>query len=729
MDSTMKNPSLAFFIKKFFDPQIYCAYKALQFFQQKENGGFSSKVIRTNIKYFSKIIAKNFSKAGIDPWTHYTLYGTQEGINPSDFFDTKSYLAAKVKAYTAIGKKIDGRFYKKIDIARELREKKLSALEDFILHAGTGKGEVLHGITEDGEIPPEFHVPQKNTIRKIQEINPKTFFNESEYIQYKALQFFSKKENGSHSSEEILKNIDQYAIKIIKIFRDAKITAWEHFQHFGTIEEINPSNFFDTKKYLSTKAEILNTLGLTDNGKEWTSQSIAQALREMRLSVLDHFLLYAGKGKNEVPHGLNPDGTIPKEFTVDQPVGPINLKKIYKTSLLPEKTTDTLPEIVFPEQIKKINEEPITLPLVQRKKLTLQQIAFSLIFLSTLFVFVYLFFLASPCYISEMKFSVKGQEGGGTAEGLGAILNLSTPTQNDSYLISEFISSVNMFYRIDKKLQLISHYSDRSKDIWYRLEKDPTADTIKDYWQWACVKEYDPDTNILTVTVKAFSSKMALAICNEILKESEKIVNDMNIRARKDTVGQAQKEITIAKDKLTEIKKKVKEYQDKINILDPNAVIQGLYSIINGIEAEITNIEAELAQAKSYIKEDNPRIRMLENKKLVLYNQLQTEKNRLAGKVKQNETLNEILSTFQALLMEEEFAKKQLAQAMSSLETARIRADSKTQYVEAFQEAIEADESLYPRPFLFTFIYFLTSVLILGLISLIVAAVKDHTGF
>lgn len=105
------------------------------------------------------------------------------------------------------------------------------------------------------------------------------------------------------------------------------------------------------------------------------------------------------------------------------------------------------------------------------------------------------------------------------------------------------------------------------------------------------------------------------------------------------------------------------------------------------------------------MKPSSPRVRQLENRLQVLNKQLASEKRRLAGKIKDDKSLNDLLSGFQALTLEEEFAQKQLTSAMTSLEAARVRADAQTQYVEAFQRPVLADESLYPRPVLFTFIY------------------------
>lgn len=120
---------------------------------------------------------------------------------------------------------------------------------------------------------------------------------------------------------------------------------------------------------------------------------------------------------------------------------------------------------------------------------------------------------------------------------------------------------------------------------------------------------------------------------------------------------------------------------------------------------------------------------MLQNRLTVLQKQLQSEKARLASQMQGDKPLSALVSEFQSLTLEEEFAQKQLTSAMASLETARVQAESKSLYVESFQKPMVPDESLYPRPIVFSLVFMLAAAVLLGLVSLIVAAIREHAGF
>ncbi|MBQ7738732.1 MAG: capsule biosynthesis protein [Desulfovibrionaceae bacterium] len=346
-----------------------------------------------------------------------------------------------------------------------------------------------------------------------------------------------------------------------------------------------------------------------------------------------------------------------------------------------------------------------------------------------IFIFFYLLLWASPAYISEAKFAVRGQSSAQTLEGLSSLFSFPSSTQNDSYIVLNYIMSLDLFNKLDQELKLREHYSDKKYDLWYRLWQNATQDDIIRFWKWACETKYDPDTSILEVQVKAFTPEKALEVCQGILKASEELVNSMNTRSRQDAISKAQVEVDRAEERIRKARVALQAYREKTVILDPEAVASGLYGVVNKLEGDVTRTAAELSEAMTFMNKDSPRVKQLENRLLVLQKQLAQEKKRLAGKVKGNESLSSLLSEFQNLALEEEFAQKQLTSAMTSLEAARIQADSQTHYVEAFERPVLADQSLYPRPALFTILYMLTTLLLLGLVSLIVAAVREHAGF
>jgi len=344
-------------------------------------------------------------------------------------------------------------------------------------------------------------------------------------------------------------------------------------------------------------------------------------------------------------------------------------------------------------------------------------------------VFLYLAIFASNIYISEAKFAVRSQNTQSSLDFPASLLRFAGAAGSDAYIVYNYVYSQDMLEKLDAKLHIRDHYSSRNHDPWYRLWQKSTQDELATYWKWAVTTAFDPDTGILSLKVKAFTPHMAQAVCRGVLENSEALVNTMNDRAREDAMSQARLEVARAEERIVAAQAAMKKYQDQTMILDFQAVAGGLYAVVNTLESEIAKTKAELAEARTFIKADAPKVITLQNRLKVLEKQLKSEKQRLAGAMEKDQSLSSLVSEFQRLALEEEFARKQLTSAMTSLESARIQAESKTLYVESFERPTLPDESLYPRPVLFSFIFMVAALLILGMSTLIIAAVREHAGF
>lgn len=331
-------------------------------------------------------------------------------------------------------------------------------------------------------------------------------------------------------------------------------------------------------------------------------------------------------------------------------------------------------------------------------------------------------------YISETRFAVRSAEATGSFDFAATLFKSTSATMSDAYILSQYIQSLDIVQSIDAELHISDHFSDPSKDIISRLRANPTQDELLTYWQGVVTTSFDPDTGILTIKVKAYSPEMARNITAAILKQSENLVNEMNKRAREDAVRLAESELSVAEKRLAAARMELKKFRDTHTVLDPKATAEGMQGIVTDLEGQNAKIEADLAEARAYMRDDAPRVVALKTRLDAVKHQLAMEKQKLANLSATN-SLSTVVAAYEQLRIEEEFAQKLFVSAMSALENARLNADSKSRYVVAFQRPSLPDESLYPRPFVMTGIFFVGSVVCLGLLSLIFAAIREHAGF
>ena len=352
-----------------------------------------------------------------------------------------------------------------------------------------------------------------------------------------------------------------------------------------------------------------------------------------------------------------------------------------------------------------------------------------ILFVPTLLSLLYFILWASPMYIAEARFAVRGAEGSIDPGGLASMLlpaGMSVGT--DANIVAEYIQSPDIMEEIDKDINIFNHFSSHDYDIISRLASDATRDERLTYWKWAVKPSLDPETGIIALSVKAYEPAMARKLAEAVLARSEALVNAMSRRAQDDAISLAMREVKTAENRVSKAQEAMRAFRERSGMLDPVTTAGGLQNIVSQLESEVVKVRAEIAEASTYMSKDAPTLIGLRARLAAVEKQLASEKLRLAGEAKPD-SLTSFAGEYEDLQIESNFARQQLVSAMTSLEAARVKAEMQSRYVVAFQVPALPDESLYPRPLLFTLYVFVGVLVLAGLCSLIIAAVREHAGF
>lgn len=110
-------------------------------------------------------------------------------------------------------------------------------------------------------------------------LSPSAYFNRYEYLSAKAVQMNRARQDGKTDW-----NVDSVATAL----HAAGFTAAAHYSTFGWIENINPSNDFDTSTYIANKlTQIRKTPGVDSNGKTYASYETADLVASLAASGVD----------------------------------------------------------------------------------------------------------------------------------------------------------------------------------------------------------------------------------------------------------------------------------------------------------------------------------------------------------------------------------------------------------------------------------------------------------
>lgn len=178
--------------------------------------------------------------------------------------------------------------------ANAYMQNKLAQLKAQEPDAGWTLDKLYDAFREGGFVGVEGQYEHFVKFGAAEEVAPNAYFNADEYYAAKAHEYYGDKFDGSEEQIATVK----------ALIKDADMNAWTHYQQFGSAEGVNPSNAFDASDYCAAKAEAMNAAGQkAPDGTEWTAEKIADAIADAGMSVLEHYLTYAGTGEGEVAAG------------------------------------------------------------------------------------------------------------------------------------------------------------------------------------------------------------------------------------------------------------------------------------------------------------------------------------------------------------------------------------------------------------------------------------------
>jgi capsular polysaccharide transport system permease protein len=346
----------------------------------------------------------------------------------------------------------------------------------------------------------------------------------------------------------------------------------------------------------------------------------------------------------------------------------------------------------------------------------------------TCLAIIYYGFIASDVFISESRFLVRSPQHPMQGGFVGELLQGSgiTHSQDDAYSVHDYILSRDALRELDTKAEVRKAFTSKQVDPINRfpgLSWDGSFEEFYRYYGKHVGVEYDTASSITTLTVRAFTAQDAQRINDLLLKMSEGLVNTLNERSRRDLIRYATDEVNISTDKATAAAVALFEYRSKHAVFEPDKQAAIQLESVAKIQEELISTEAQLAQVQK-LSPNNPQISGLESRADTLRRAIGTEAAKVTSA---NGSFSAHAPDFERLTLETVFSDKQLGVALADLETARSEALRQQLYLERLVQPNLPDKAMEPRRIRSIFTVFLLGLIVWGVASLLIAAIREHS--
>jgi capsular polysaccharide transport system permease protein len=271
--------------------------------------------------------------------------------------------------------------------------------------------------------------------------------------------------------------------------------------------------------------------------------------------------------------------------------------------------------------------------------------------------------------------------------------------------------------------------------LWRRPEADPLArlrrsepELLAQYFNTMVDISLEPMTNATTLRVRSFRPEDSKALAEQLLHSAEALVNRLSERARNATLQIAHQEAEVAERRVQEARAALVVFREQERELDSAGAVQSAVALRGQLEAMLAQARAELTERLKFMQPDNPALQATRNRIEALERQIIAERSRhTEGAASSGEgVLSRQLASFERLMLEREFADRQLASATASLEAARVEAQRQQIFLSRIAEPNLAVYPLYPRKLTILVSIFVGLAISYGIGWLLIVGMREH---
>lgn len=354
------------------------------------------------------------------------------------------------------------------------------------------------------------------------------------------------------------------------------------------------------------------------------------------------------------------------------------------------------------------------------------RVAFSLA-IPVIVSFTYFGLIATDRFVSESSVVIKSGNASTQSISFGGLIPLGGSSVQDVVVVSDFISSIEMAQHLDEKFALREHYSSNKVDFISRLNPAVSTEAFVEYLSSKISVVYEETTEIISISVQAYTPEMARSINREIIRKSEVLINQLSDRIADDAIGAAQGEVQLALDNATDVSARMSRFAVNNNSLNPEVETSSIFGVISALEGKLAEVRAVYAEKSAYLQESSAEIRGLQNRINGLETEVKRERARLSDE--RGEGVGQLLGQYQPLMVEEELARQRYAAALMALETARAETRQQKRYLATFVSPNLPDASTEPDRIVDAISAILFAMLFYTIFALCRATIREHIDF
>jgi capsular polysaccharide transport system permease protein len=354
---------------------------------------------------------------------------------------------------------------------------------------------------------------------------------------------------------------------------------------------------------------------------------------------------------------------------------------------------------------------------------------FAFVLLPTFLAGWYFYMIATPIYSVRSEFVIQQAGPASSGGSLGGLFSgTAFATSQDSIAVQGYLQSREAMGRLDEDGGFRNHFQEERIDPLQRLAPDATLEAAYKVYKKYLKISFDTTEGVIRMDVMAADPQLAAEWSRQLIKYAEGQVDHLTQRLREDQMRDAQAGYDAAQVALMTAQRKLIGLQEKFKIISSETEVGLIVGQISGLENQITQERLSLAQMEANPEPNQARMEPIKRRIATLEGEVATLRARLTEDSAEASSLAEIQG--ELLIAQSDMQTRQmlLAQALQSMETARIEANRQVRYLSLSVSPIPPDEPAYPRAFENTLVTMLILLGIYLMVSMTAAILREQVS-
>jgi capsular polysaccharide transport system permease protein len=344
---------------------------------------------------------------------------------------------------------------------------------------------------------------------------------------------------------------------------------------------------------------------------------------------------------------------------------------------------------------------------------------------------IYYGLIAAEKYSVEFRFSVRlAAKVGGDSDNVAQMITGGNPGTQESgrvpYMAADYLRSRNIVRELDRDGWLRLVFSRGEADWLSRFDPAKSEDDLWLYWRDMISVTVDRISGLVLVRVLAFTPEDALALARAASVSTEKMIDSVAMRQRRDALFLAEQELERASLRYSAVLTALRDVRNQEGTVDPEQTITDSTDTLVGVIREKLSLERDYAANLKVMSTDSPQQKVLSDQIRALESQVASLTEALTSHQKNAKTAAQTIEHFDKQELEVRFSKRLLEIAQASYERARQEAERQHVYFALYIEPKKPEIAEYPRRGRSIAFAGICAFSLWGVMMLAAAGIRDH---